>query len=75
MAKIDREREEWIRRSSQERSFLDWYTGKPHPASTGGGRRPGSRRRAPIVWVVLTLVLVPIVISIVQALVTLIFGG
>lgn len=38
-ADFEREREEYIRRSSQERDFFDYYVGRPHPAMIGGGRR------------------------------------
>ena len=41
---FEREREEYIRRSSQERDFFDYYVGRPHPAMIGGGaRRPRKR--------------------------------
>jgi hypothetical protein len=41
---FEREREEYIRRSSQERNFFDYYIGRPHPAMSGGGSRRPRRR-------------------------------
>jgi len=40
---LEREREEYIRRSSQERDFFDYYVGRPHPGMIGGG--PHRRRK------------------------------
>ena len=68
MAGNERKREEWIRQSSQERSFLDTFIGAPHPASRGSGRSRSSRRRTAVALAVVVLIVVPLAFQLIQSL-------
>ena len=61
---FEREREEFIRRSSHERDFFDYYVGRPHPAMIGGQQRPQTDKRVGLrvrgsrvmaAWVLITM--------------------
>jgi hypothetical protein len=45
--KFEKEREDFIRRSTSEQPFLSRYFGAPHPASIGSGTSRGRRRQDP----------------------------
>jgi hypothetical protein len=73
-ADFEQEREEYIQRSSQERDFFDYYIGRPHPATIGGGprrrRRGGVRANGSRVaaWVVLAVFALGLLTSAMEAL-------
>ena len=74
-ADFEREREEFIQRSSQERDFFDYYIGRPHPAMIGGGprrrRRQGVRANGSRVaaWFVIGIVVLGLLTSALEVLV------
>ena len=74
---FEREREEFIRRSSHERDFFDYYIGRPHPAMIGGGRPSRAHRRAGLrargtrlmtAWVLITAFALSLLVSVISTL-------
>src|ERR1700737_940087 len=71
---FEQEREEYIRRSSQERDFFDYYVGRPHPAMIGRGprrlRRRGARANGSRVaaWVLIAIFALGLFTSALEAL-------
>jgi hypothetical protein len=73
-ADFEQEREDYIRRSSQERDFFDYYVGRPHPAMVGDGprslRKSGARVTGSRVaaWVLIALFVLGLLTSALEAL-------
>ncbi|HEX2053777.1 MAG TPA: hypothetical protein VHJ78_08655 [Actinomycetota bacterium] len=73
MSRSDEERQEWIRRSTQERSFLESFTGAPHPASLG--KKSSPRRPNRILVAVVSVIAVTFGIQLIQSLVSIFTVG
>jgi hypothetical protein len=73
-ADFEREREDYIRRSSRERDFFDYYVGRPHPAMIGSGPRRLRKRGARVTgsrvaaWVLMAIFVLGLLTSALEAI-------
>jgi hypothetical protein len=73
-ADFEQEREAYIRRSSQERDFFDYYVGRPHPAMIGSGPHRPRKRGARVAgsggaaWVLMAIFVLGLLTSALEAL-------